>query len=114
MLVANDGARALRAAIADPERFACEPKVDGVRGLLVFDGDDLAMHNRRGVRRDWLRGDDFEAGLRRLAARLPNLTRGTVLDGELTIGRFGSTMSALMGRSATGQTSGSWCLTCRC
>jgi hypothetical protein len=30
-LVANDGARALRKAIADPERFVCEPKVDGVR-----------------------------------------------------------------------------------
>jgi hypothetical protein len=34
-LVAIDGARALRQAIADPDRFACEPKVDGVRGLLV-------------------------------------------------------------------------------
>jgi bifunctional non-homologous end joining protein LigD len=96
-LVANDGSRTLRAAIADPGRFACEPKVDGVRGLLVIDDDDLAMHNRRGVRRGWLRGDSFEAGVRRLATRLPILTRGTVLDGELTTGRFGSTMSALMG-----------------
>jgi hypothetical protein len=49
MLVANIGTAALRAAIADPERYACEPKVDGVR-------------------RDWLRGDDFERGLRRLAS----------------------------------------------
>src|SRR3954454_7288951 len=96
-LVANDGTRALRAAAADPERFACEPKVDGVRGLLVFDGDSVAMYNRRGVRRDWLRGDGFESGLRRLAARLPIVARGTVLDGELTTGRFGTTMSALMG-----------------
>jgi bifunctional non-homologous end joining protein LigD len=96
-LVANDGVRAMRAAILDPERFAFEPKVDGVRGLLVFDGESLAMHNRRGIRRDWLRGDAFETGLRRLAARLPILSRGTVLDGELTTGRFGSTMSALMG-----------------
>ena len=39
--VANDGIRAMHAAIADPERFACEPKVDGVRGLLVFDGDTI-------------------------------------------------------------------------
>jgi len=23
-------------AIADPDRFACEPKVDGVRGLVVW------------------------------------------------------------------------------
>src|SRR4051812_31616433 len=96
-LVANDGTRTLRAAVADPGRFACEPKVDGVRGLLVFDGDSLAMHNRRGVRRDWLRGDAFESGLRRLSRRLPILVRGTVLDGELTTGRFGTTMSALMG-----------------
>lgn len=36
-LVANDGLLALQAAIADPERFAVEPKVDGVRGLVVFD-----------------------------------------------------------------------------
>jgi ATP-dependent DNA ligase len=95
-LLANDGVRALRPAIADPERFACEPKVDGVHGLLVFDGDDLALHDRRAERRDWLRGDTFEAGLRRLTAKLPILTRGTVLDGELTMGRFGTTMSALM------------------
>ena len=54
--VANDGIRAMHAAIADPERFACEPKVDGVRGLLVFDGDTIAMRDRRGERRDWLRG----------------------------------------------------------
>ena len=31
-LVANDGTWALRQAIADPDRFAYEPKVDGVRG----------------------------------------------------------------------------------
>ena len=90
-------ARALRTAIAERERFASEPKVDGVRGLLAFDDNFRGMHNRRGERRDWLRGDEFEAGLRRLTARLPILTRGTVLDGELTTGRFGSTMSALMG-----------------
>ncbi|MFL5675498.1 MAG: hypothetical protein ACJ779_10855 [Chloroflexota bacterium] len=45
----------------------------------------------------WLRGDSFETGLRRLSARQPILRRGTVLDGELTTGRFSSTMSALMG-----------------
>ena len=97
-LVANDGVRALRLAIADPERFACEPKVDGVRGLVVYQpGRVLEMRNRRGQKRDWLRGDAFEAGLRRLADRLPNLWQGTVLDGELTAGRFEGTMSALLG-----------------
>jgi ATP-dependent DNA ligase len=35
-LVANDGPRALRQAILDPDRFACEPKVDGVRGLVIY------------------------------------------------------------------------------
>jgi len=96
-LVANDGTRAMRAAIPDPERHACEPKVDGVRGLLVIDGDTMAMHNGRGQRRDCVRGDAFETGLRRLARRLPIVTEGTVLDGELTTGRFATTMSALLG-----------------
>ena len=96
-LVANNGTAALRAAIADPERYACEPKVDGVRGLVVYGSDGLETRNRHGVRRDWLRGDDFERGLRRLADRLPILWDGTVLDGELTTGRFATTMSALLG-----------------
>jgi ATP-dependent DNA ligase len=97
-LVANDGARALRQAIADPDRFACEPNVDGVRGLVVYQPERvLEMRNRRGEKRDWLRGDEFERGLRRLADRLPNLWEGTILDGELTSGRFEGTMSALLG-----------------
>jgi hypothetical protein len=33
--VANDGILAMRAAIAEHERWAVEPKVDGVRGLVV-------------------------------------------------------------------------------
>lgn len=97
-LVANDAPRVLRKAIADPERFACEPKVDGVRGLVVYGPErTIETRNRRGERRDWLRGDAFEAGLRRLAQRLPNVWRGTVLDGELTAGRFEGTMAALLG-----------------
>jgi bifunctional non-homologous end joining protein LigD len=97
-LVANDGTRALRRAIADPSSYVVEPKVDGVRGLVVYDeGHVLEMRNRRGERRDWLRGDAFEIGLRRLGHRLPNIWRGTVLDGELTAGRFEGTMAALLG-----------------
>jgi ATP-dependent DNA ligase len=93
-----DGARALRQAIAEPERFVCEPKVDGVRGLVVYGPEHtIDTRNRRGERRDWLRGDEFEAGLRRLAQKLPNLWQGTVLDGELTAGRFSGTMAALLG-----------------
>jgi ATP-dependent DNA ligase len=52
------------------------------------------MRNRHGVR---LRGDAFENGVRRLADRLPMLWDGTVLDGELTTGRFKTTMAALFG-----------------
>ena len=63
----------------------------------MFDAGTVQMRNRRGERRDWLRGDGFEKGLRRLAARLPILWDGTVLDGELTTGRFATTMSALLG-----------------
>jgi bifunctional non-homologous end joining protein LigD len=97
-LVANNGLRALRLAITDPERFACEPKVDGVRGLIVYQPDgSIETRNRRGERRDWLRGDAFEGGLRRLANRLPIVWDGTVLDGELIADRFARTMAALYG-----------------
>jgi ATP-dependent DNA ligase len=96
-LVASTGLRALRSAIADPDRFACEPKVDGVRGLVSFSHGHLEARNRRGIRRGWLRGDGFELGLRALAERLPILWDGTVLDGELTAGRFSTTMAALQG-----------------
>jgi bifunctional non-homologous end joining protein LigD len=97
-LVGNTGLRALRAAIAEPDRFVCEPKVDGVRGLVAYGpGKMLETRNRSGIRRDWLRGDAFEGGLRRLANQLPILWDGTVLDGELTAGRFETTMAALFG-----------------
>jgi len=36
-LLANRGLEALRLAIAEPDRFAIEGKVDGVRGLITFD-----------------------------------------------------------------------------
>jgi len=35
-LVGSSGLAGLKRAIADPERYAIEPKVDGVRGLLAF------------------------------------------------------------------------------
>jgi bifunctional non-homologous end joining protein LigD len=69
-----------------------------VRGLVLYGPErTIETRNRRGERRDWLRGDEFESGLRRLARRLPNLWQGTVLDGELTAGRFSGTMAALHG-----------------
>ena len=96
-LVGNTALRALRAAIADPGRWSVETKIDGVRALLVYGPDGIETRNRSGIRRDWLRGDGFEGGLRRLANRLPILWHGTVLDGELTAGRFETTMAALYG-----------------
>jgi hypothetical protein len=75
-------------------------EVDGVRGLIVFDSGTIQTLNRSGIRRDWLRGDEFEAGLRRLAAKLPILWDGIVLAGELTTGRFATTMAALIGSKA--------------
>jgi ATP-dependent DNA ligase len=97
-LVGNRGLAGLKLAIADPHRFAIEPKVDGVRGLLAFLPDGtMETRNRRGIRRDWLRGDSVERGLRRLAHKLPILWDGTVLDGELIAGRFAGTMAALHG-----------------
>jgi ATP-dependent DNA ligase len=51
-LFAGDGLRTLRAAIAEPDRWAIEPKVDGVRGLVVFQPDGrMETRNRRGSRR---------------------------------------------------------------
>ena len=38
-LVANTGLSALRAAITEPERYAVEPKIDGVRGRVVYQAD---------------------------------------------------------------------------
>ena len=102
-LVANDGLRALRAAIADPSKFAIEPKIDGVRGLIVFRPDQIVeTRNRSGQVRDWQRHRPFAAGLRRLAQRLPILWDGTVLDCELLAGRFAGTMAALQGSARHG------------
>jgi len=42
-LVGNRGIEGLKLAIADPDRYAIEPKVDGVRGL---DGVPPGRHDR--------------------------------------------------------------------
>jgi hypothetical protein len=49
-LVANDATRGLPRAIADPDRFACEPKVDGVRGLVALSAVGMTM-SRPGLAR---------------------------------------------------------------
>ena len=48
-LVANDGLRALRRAIANPASWVLEPKIDGVRGLIVYRPDQVVeTRNRSG------------------------------------------------------------------
>ena len=102
-VVANDGRRALLAAIAEPSRFAIEPKIDGVRGLLVFRPDGVVeTRNQSGQVRDWQRYKPFATGLRRLVQRLPILWDGTVLDAELIAGRFAGTMAARQGTARHG------------
>ena len=97
-LVGNNGLEALRAAIAAPERYAIEPKVDGVRGMLAFEGDNITIRNRKGmVRERWLACQPFQRGLSTFADSLPLVRNGTVLDGELTAGSFHRTMAVLRG-----------------
>ena len=40
----------MREAIADPDRFACEPKVDGVRGLVTYSIGGQCVRADRGPR----------------------------------------------------------------
>ena len=92
-LVGNNGLRTLEAAIAEPERFAIEPKVDGVRGLVCYLPDrTIEARNRGGQKREWFRHEPIRRGVRALAERLPLLCDGTVLDDELTAGRFEGTL----------------------
>jgi hypothetical protein len=81
-LLGNDGVRVLRAAIADPGRYAIEPKVDGVRGLVSLLPDRvIEVRNRRGEKRDWFRRSPLRDGFYRLGQQLPLVWDGTVLDG---------------------------------
>jgi ATP-dependent DNA ligase len=95
-LVGNIGLRALDAAIAEPERWAIEPKVDGVRGLIVYqpDGKRATDAARSGIGSDT---DRSVTGCSRSLTDSLILWQGSVLDGELTAGRFESTMAALRG-----------------
>ena len=97
-LLANPGVGVLADIAKDPDRWAIEPKVDGIRCLVAYLPDEtIETRNRQGERRDWLRHPAFAAGVRRLADALPILHRGTVLDGELTTGRFRTTLAAAGG-----------------
>jgi hypothetical protein len=66
-LVPNMASSRCRQRSSIPSGSRLSRKSTGVRGLVVFDSDGtLQTRNRRGIRRDWLRGDAFEQGLRRL------------------------------------------------
>jgi ATP-dependent DNA ligase len=100
-LVGNDGVRTMRRAIAEPERFAIEPKVDGVRGMVsLLPGGVIEVRNRQGKVRDWFQRSPLPLAFRALGAKVPLVWDGTVLDGELTAGRFATTMAALYGAKA--------------
>jgi len=101
-LCGSAGVKPLQTAIAEPSRFAIEPKVDGVRGLVVFGERTIETRNRRGERRAWLRAQPLEVALRRLGRQLPILHDGTVIDGELVADRFTGTMAALTGSKRHG------------
>jgi hypothetical protein len=73
-LCGSAGLKPLRAAIGDPTRFAIEPKVDGVRGPVIYEpGGVLTARNRSGQPRRWLREQTLAHELRRLGRRLPIL-----------------------------------------
>ena len=103
-LVGSAGLKPLHAAIAEPLRYAIEPKVDGIRGLIVYQPDGtLETRNRRGEVRGWLRDQPLAPEFRRLGRRLPILHDGTVLDAELVADRFAGTMAALQGSKRHGE-----------
>jgi ATP-dependent DNA ligase len=56
----------------------------------------------RGEARGWLRHPAYSDGIEGLAGRLPILWRGTVLDRELTTGRFRTTLAAATGSPTFG------------
>lgn len=65
----------MRAAIAAPDRYAIEPKVDGVRGLVTFEGEGITIRNRKSIVRErWLACQPFRRGLNEFAERLPIAT----------------------------------------
>src|SRR3954468_17985961 len=98
-LVAGNGIAAMRAAIAAPDRYALEPKVDGVRGLITFDGDTIEVRGRRNLlRRSWLASRASRRDLDAFTDRVPAIRNSTVLDGELFAGSFHRTMALLQGR----------------
>jgi hypothetical protein len=104
----------MQRAIANPHADEIEPKVDGVRALLVFREDGvIEARNRRGLWRDGFRHEPFRRGIRALAERVPLLWQGSVLDGELTAGRFSATMAALHGSREHAPTCASSGSTCR-
>ena len=97
-LVAADGAGALRAAIREPDRYALEPKMDGVGAMVTFDGDRLEIRGKRGqLRSSWLRCRELRRAPEALSEDLPIVRDGTVLDGEPWDGSFHRTMQLLSG-----------------
>ena len=82
-LLSNGGLRPLYAAIVEPQRYAIEPKVDGVPGLVAFlPGGLLETRTRRGERRQWLHrhppAEKSQRSLKRLSAQTMTTVPATI------------------------------------
>ena len=90
------GAKNGIADFADATAWAIEAKLDGIRALIEFDGERVSILNRRGenkgrgAKNAWL-----IQPLQDLATLVPELTIGTVLDGELVADTWNQTMEEL-------------------
>jgi hypothetical protein len=71
------------AAIADPDRFAIEHKIDGGRGLIVFRPDGVVETGNRLASPRLAAASSVRRRTGRLAERLPILWGVTVLDATL-------------------------------
>jgi ATP-dependent DNA ligase len=66
------------------DQWAFEEKLDGMRGLIVFDDNGLAQWNRSGENKGRLNAQQaLKAEFEAMGKALPALYQGTVLDGEI-------------------------------
>lgn len=79
-------------AVARPDRYAVEEKLDGVRALVTIEGIEVGATTRLGNSRSL---GLLRVAFRHLAEAVPMLKAGTVIDGELVAGSWGETMHLL-------------------
>jgi ATP-dependent DNA ligase len=79
-------------AVARPDRYAVELKLDGIRALVTIKGNEVSAVSRNGLPRSL---GLLRAKFQRLAEAVPMLKAGTVFDGELVAASWGETMHLL-------------------